>query len=422
MKIGARIRFVRGVLAAVLISAAVSLHAAAAEPAIDLAVPAGVGVSALMRPDETKSATPLAFDIDPDGLPVMADGPALKVMSSSSELLTLGVLHIDDFAWMRDEALLLVTQGHLASLSPKGVDLGLALPSPDMRIRPAGDDTAYVFGGATPPYDRDVYLFARDGSVTKLATMPQPIAAVAGDGTTSYVAAGSSIVQVTLNQPARILMEAADPILSLEAAPQGGLFYATKSAVGYVDNRGQALDFIRGDGGALRTRGSNLFVLLSSGNLLRVGPVERFGTGLNAPSVAQAPEPTPPGREQPKQEKAASLSESPRSQNEVRKPASLNGQWRVNQNCDRGKFEIELSITHTSPTEFKGSSLGITTGQRSQIVNGRLLGDDLRFTRQSNLLSDQWSAKLSGPGRFSGTSIGPGWRCSYTAVLTGRRK
>jgi hypothetical protein len=267
------------VAASMLLAALPSLCAVAAEPALDVAIPKDVQVSTLFQPGEVKpGALPVnaAFDVDPDGLPSIADKTSLKLLGSSQQLLTLGVLAIDDFAWMRDDRLLLVTQNHLASLSPKGLVLSLALPGAGMRVRPAGENTAYLFGGSTEPENHDVYLFARDATVTKLASMPAPVTAVAGDGITSYIATDKTILRIALNQPVRALLQTRDPIVSLEIAPREGLFYATTSSVGYIGRDSNAYEFIRGEGGLLRIRGSMLFILMSNGQLLRFGPVGAF--------------------------------------------------------------------------------------------------------------------------------------------------
>ena len=264
-----------GLVSAILLSP----RAALAETPLDISTPKNVKVSALLQPDGAKpsaASIAAAFDIDPDGLPAIADGTALKLIGTSQEMLSLGVLPIDDFAWMRDGKLLLITQSHLASLSPKGVVLSLELPTAGMRLRPAGNNTAYIFGGTSEPTNHTVYLFARDQTVTKLASLPSPVTAVAGDGTTTYIASDKTILRTAWNQPPRLLLETRDPLISLEVAPHEGLFYATKSSVGYIDRNGDASEFLRGEGGSLRLRGSTLFVLLPSGNLLRFGPVEAF--------------------------------------------------------------------------------------------------------------------------------------------------
>lgn len=270
-----------------LLAALISPQVFAAGPTVDFAVPKGVQVSTFLplgnvKPANLSAAT--AFDIDPDGLPVFASGAALKLFGSSRDLLTLGVLAIDDFAWMRDGRLLFVTQGHLAALSPKGVALGPALPSPRMHIRPAGDDTAYVFGGSNESQNHDIYLFKRDRTVAKLASLPVAVTTVAGNETTTFVAAGKMVLRIAMNEPARSVLQTQDAVISLETTPQGGLFYSTISAVGYVDRDGSATEFIRGDGGLLRVRGSRLFVLLSSGDLLRIGPTDGFGAALGSAS------------------------------------------------------------------------------------------------------------------------------------------
>lgn len=259
-----------------------SIAAVAAEAPIGFAIPAGVKSVMMIDADPAQPDTTAAtlFDVDPDGLPAIADGTALRLFGSSRQLIDLGGPRIEDFAWMRDGALLLVTGGRLAALSPSGIVQSLALPVAGMRIRPAGPDTAYVFGGAAAPVNRDVYLFARTGRIAKLATLPAPVTAVAGDGRTTYVAVERTILRIALDQPPRALVETRDPVVSLEAAADDALFYATRSSVGYLDRAGRATEFIRGDGGPLRTRGSTLFVLLSGGNLLRLGPIDRFATAL----------------------------------------------------------------------------------------------------------------------------------------------
>ena len=94
----------------------------------------------------------------------------------------------------------------------------------------------------------------------------------------------------------------------------------------------------------------------------------------------------------------------------------MGGSWLVKQDCNHGKYQVELNLTHTSPSEFTGTSLGITTGLQSQVVDGRINGNSVTFTRQAGGLKDLWTAQLKGPGRFAGTSKSSAWRCTYTAV------
>ena len=266
----------------VLLSASFLFDRAAADALLDFAVPSGVKAGVMVSEDVAAGSISAntAFDVDPDGLPAVAEGARLKLFGSAQELLTLNTPKIDDFAWMRDGKLLLVTQGRIAAVSPEGIILSLALPFAKMRIRPAGADTAYVFGGPEEPANHDVYLFSREGKIAKLVNLPDPITAVAGDGNKTYVAAGNVILRIAMNEPIRAMLKAKEPIISIESAPNDALFYSTKSSVGYVDHLSRAFDFIRGEGGLLRTRGSMLYVLLSNGALLRLGPTEKFAGAL----------------------------------------------------------------------------------------------------------------------------------------------
>jgi hypothetical protein len=253
-------------------------RANSANPDFDVAVPKDVQVSTLLPfPDAAAGilAPDTGFDIDPDGLPVVADGTSLKVMGAKAPLMSLGK-RIDDFAWMRDGALLLVSENHLAGLGSGGLVIGLELPNPGMRIRPAGLDTAYVAGGASEPANHDVNLFARDKRIAKLATVPAPVSAIAGDGATTYVAIGAAVLRFSGTEPVRLLLQAPEPIVSLDKGPNG-LFYATAARVGYVTDDGNAYDFIVGQGGLLRVRGSSLYLLVHDGaRLIRFNPVDAF--------------------------------------------------------------------------------------------------------------------------------------------------
>jgi len=277
----------RGTVGWILVLLAASLLSgrAAADALLDFAVPGGVKAGVMVSEDAAAGGIPAntAFDVDPDGLPAVADGGRLKLFGSAQELLTLNTPKIDDFAWMRDGKLLLVTQGRLAAVSPEGIVPSLALPSAKMRIRPAGADTAYVFGGPQEPANHGVYIFSRQGKIAKLVDLPDPITAVAGDGSTTYVAAGNVILRIAVNEPIRAILKTKDPIISIESAPDDALFYSTKSSVGYVDHLSRAFDFIRGEGGLLRARGSMLYVLLSNGALLRIGSTDKFAGALAPP-------------------------------------------------------------------------------------------------------------------------------------------
>ena len=267
-------------------------HAAcASEPKFELVLPKGVEAATILAPANAPKAAALlktAFDVDPDGLPVFANGSTLQVFGSPNPLAKIGSRKIIDFAWMRDGSMLMTTKSHLAGFDGKNLELGPQTPTTDMRVRPAGMTTAYVFGGANAPVNHNVYLFSRDGRVAKLATTPTPATAVAGDGETTYIAAGGNLIRLSRGAPAKVVLKTAEPILSLARAPQG-LFYATAKSVGYLSADGVAHDFIHGDGAILRIRGSALYLLLGGGShVVRLRPVGIFARALGA---RQAPLP-----------------------------------------------------------------------------------------------------------------------------------
>ncbi len=253
---------------------------------LQLAVPKDVHVSILLAPPGTGpnlALTTRAFDIDPDGLPVMAAGASLKVFGSSKPLATTGSQAISDFAWMRDGSLLLVTHDHLAGLGPHGLLLGPNTPEPDMEVRPAGKDDAYIFGGVRQPANQNIYLFGRDGRIAKFLFAPAPVTAVAGDGATTYVGVGRTLIRLRDGHPIKVLMHMHSSLISLDMPSFGGLFYATKASVGYLSKSGKAYDFLRGQGGLVRVHGGALYLLLQgSGRIIRFSPVRAFADYVSA--------------------------------------------------------------------------------------------------------------------------------------------
>jgi hypothetical protein len=148
-----------------------------------------------------------------------------------------------------------------------------------MRVRPADADTAYLFGGADAAVATNVFLVTRDGRAVKLASLPDPIADVAGDGATTYIAARGRVLKLVAGKPPEVLLASQDPIVSIALSPQG-LFYASAARVGYLASDGTAYDFLS-QGGLLRVRGDALYVLTADGaHLARFRPIARFDEAL----------------------------------------------------------------------------------------------------------------------------------------------
>lgn len=155
----------------------------------------------------------------------------------------------------------------------------------------------------------------------------------------------------------------------------------------------------------------NIPIVLTIAGVVFVTPAAFAQSGSTGGSIGKAEKSisgdqesgTPDARPQKQKERST-----------VSGPASINGRWLVSQNCDTGKYKIELTFQQTSPTGFTGTSVGLTTGAHSQISDGRLSGNTLTFSRDG-ISSDRWVAHLNGPRQFSGTSSGSLWHCTYTA-------
>lgn len=245
----------------------------------EFATPKDVTVDILVSlpRDMTKSRDLNNFDLGPDGVPIVLDGPDLLVLGANKKFHTFSDLSVSNFAWMRNGSLLVVSQDQLADLGPGGLTLGPTLPSTQMRIRAAGANTAYVFGGANEPGNHNVYVLARDKTFLKLITLPTPVVDVTGDGATHYIATSRSLLRIGVPDGIAILLQTSDDIISIASSSQGGVFYATRTGVGYVEKSGAPFEFIRGQSGVLRVQGSSLYFLATPGpQLFRIGPIERF--------------------------------------------------------------------------------------------------------------------------------------------------
>jgi len=262
-----------GIVASTLVGCAVLTP-----PGFD--IPRGVEVNVLLGPTGSPSTSlpdNVAFDVDLRGRPFLAADNTLVGLSRPKPLIALDVPRVEDFAWMPDGTLLLLSERRLLAVDARGQIAGPDLPAADMHVRPGSNMSAYLFGGSQEPANHDVYLLVRGGAITKLFRAPQPVKAVAGNGKTTYIAVGPSVLRFEWNRPLEVVFEASDPITSLELAPQEGFFYSTGSGAGYVGPDGGDLEFLKGYGGYLRVRGSALFILIPQGPyLLKLSPVHLF--------------------------------------------------------------------------------------------------------------------------------------------------
>jgi hypothetical protein len=146
-----------------------------------------------------------------------------------------------------------------------------ALPVEEARLTAAVGGGLYVHGLA-PAGGQALYLLAPEGapdggpralrSFRRLLATTERIAAVAGDGETTYVATGKLVVRLRPGADrAEPVLAAREPITSLALSARGLLFYATPSGAGVLA-AGGPVEFVQAPGLLLRAHGDTLSLLL----------------------------------------------------------------------------------------------------------------------------------------------------------------
>ncbi|MCK4537063.1 MAG: hypothetical protein KAT93_08620, partial [Desulfuromonadales bacterium] len=130
----------------------------------------------------------------------------------------------------------------------------VTLPLPDCRVYAGANSALYLVGTADHGV-QEVYLLQPEAlsqgqqrilrSFRKVFASEAPIGAVTGDGQTTFVALGRTIVRITHEGQTEsdMLVHPSDTIKQLAYSPTAGLFYTTDQAVGFVGQHG-AWDFL----------------------------------------------------------------------------------------------------------------------------------------------------------------------------------
>lgn len=245
-------------------------------PKGDMVVPAGVRVKTMLIEDDVSGAK--GFDVDDDGVPMVAIGSDVRVLGSDRVAFSFSPHRIEDFAWMAERRFVAVTdEGRLVSPSANGIAVGLRMPAPGMKLRAAANDRLFVFGGRDPEVARSLFLVTREGKIAKLLTMPEPITDVAGDMSMTWVAAGRTLLKFGQSLPVSVQMETAEPMVSVVDTGWGGVFYATAGEVGHLRRFEGSMLFLRSVGGKLVLRSDRLFIWNADRQLLvAIEPVQNF--------------------------------------------------------------------------------------------------------------------------------------------------
>jgi hypothetical protein len=231
-------------------------------------------------PESVQSRRPL-LDVNEEGHPFLLTGQVLVPLKhqggGAARLLGIpGAGQVDHFAWARDGALLLISGKSLGTLTKRGFQEILRLPSPHMRVEPASPGSVYLYGGDDPSQRRGLFLYDGSGKLVRLARAASAIEAVSGDGRLTFFSAGRTIYALGLGREVRPVYEAANPVVSIAMAPPWGVFYASEREVGYVSRAGEGYALIGAEGAQVKVRGESLYLILPRVGVLKASPVSRF--------------------------------------------------------------------------------------------------------------------------------------------------
>jgi hypothetical protein len=261
-----------------------------------LAIPANAGVSVkwVLPVDlKTKAGVSPVFDVDANGLPWF--GYSQKVLANPLQGTAVEVdTPYDDFAWLSTGELIVCANGSIGVLT---FDAGktpqtdgkmpvlkfnpvLKLPAGRFSLFPGSEGVLYLLGKNES--GNEGYMLRKKGEVgviKKLLVTDKPVSAVAGDGETTYLSSGRSIVKIApgSNKLDGVFQHSSENIKQLAYSASAGLFYTTETSVGYLALDGKAMEFVKTAKPKVRLHEQSLFVLLgSSCAVLRIDNVGKF--------------------------------------------------------------------------------------------------------------------------------------------------
>ena len=168
-----------------------------------------------------------------------------------------------------------IVKGGKAKKTPVSVLQPISLlPIPDCRMFKGADNCIYFLGLNKTTSQYELYLLKPDmikidalkiktlKGYTKIFSSPKAINAVSGDGNTSYIAMGNTIVCIHPGNtsPEAIFVHPNETITQLQYNKQSGLFYSTNDKIGYVGENGH-LEFFKGEQLQISLAEKTLYIL-----------------------------------------------------------------------------------------------------------------------------------------------------------------
>lgn len=252
-------------------------HTAFALPVAD-----GIKVSWVLKPLEkdgvaSKDEQKMRFDVDGRGKPWFGDGARRLLTSPMDDEAALSSTPFADFTFTSDGARVVCTDEYMGELKvpekprqERGVPVlqfwgRVKMSHAGCRLAPGGPGGVYVVWHNEKTGNDEVSVVkVEDGQMhaIKLFGIDTRIAAVAGDGDTTYVAAKNWIIRLPPDGGKdQLWFNAHRPVTGLAYSPEAGLFYATPDAVGFASPDFQT-EMVKSPDPQIAIRGDKLYVRL----------------------------------------------------------------------------------------------------------------------------------------------------------------
>ena len=272
----------------------------AAEPRAVFALPLHPAISMewVLKPLDGKTQDSLSrhrfrLAIDGAGNPWFADGANRLLVNPLNDHSVLAPERFSDFVWMEGGDPVLCTKKTLGllkvpsappnkqeSLRTAPFFPALPLSHTDCRLFSGGSDALYVIEH-DPAENKDEIMLLSGAkgaqAAEKLVAAAFHVEAVAGDGMTTFVGAKHWIYKLSSDskEPQRYF-DAKNDVTGLAYSKETGLFYTTRSGVGFVDSKFQ-LEFIKSTDPEIVLRGTDLYIRLSKNfAVVKITGADRF--------------------------------------------------------------------------------------------------------------------------------------------------
>jgi len=264
---------------------------------IVLPVKKGIRLRWVVPPLDIKEAQELnwknlAFGVDEKENPWVGHDRRFLINSLQNTVFTVDQPY-ENVVWTENNGIILSTQRQMGYLDVPAKTIsaqdgsptmnfkaGVELPYPGMRMRAAWNNTVYFWGQKIKTSRYEVFLIQSDGEKPKIRNLisePHPVTAVSGDGQKTYIAMGPTVVLLEGNKsPQGYFKHPDEDILELELYQGAGLFYATKSEVGFI-GRKQWFNFLKTPEPHIQLRNKKLYILVSNSlGVLRIEGADLF--------------------------------------------------------------------------------------------------------------------------------------------------